>query len=360
MTHPQVPRPQGVTDPLLDRVLEGRYRVVRKLGEGGMGNVYLAEVEGGGRVAVKVLHDHLVSDADQKERFEREARALFGLDHPNILHVHDFGVVNGLPYLVMELLDGVTLDRMIEESPPDPETALEIARQVLSGLAFAHGQGVLHRDLKTENVFIARTPGGKLTARLLDFGLVKFVDDDRWGSEERALTAFGEVFGTPAYMSPEQATGAPVGPTTDVYSMGVVLFELLTGAWPFMEETRVEMFRAHMMRPPPSLAETNPEVEFRPELETLVKRALAKEPKDRFPDAGAMLAALEAIPKPAAQRRGAGVPLPAATHEPTWVPSQPLAAPASSRKSLVPLLTAGGAVALLVSIALAVALFVLL
>ncbi len=291
----------GVSDPLLDQVLDGRYRVVRKLGEGGMGSVYLAEmVDGGQRVAVKVLHDHLVSDADQKERFEREARALFGLEHPHILHVHDFGVVNGLPYLVMELLDGVTLDRFVEETPPDTDTALEIARQVLSGLAFAHAQGVLHRDLKTENVFLDRTPEGRLTARLLDFGLVKFVDDDRWGSGGKALTAFGEVFGTPAYMSPEQATGAPVGPTTDVYSMGVVLFELLTGVWPFMEECRADMFRAHLTRPPPRVGEAREDLAVRPELDALLHKAMAKEPAQRFPDAVAMLAALAAVPRPAA------------------------------------------------------------
>ena len=348
----------GVVDPLPGKELDGRYRIVEKVGEGGMSAVYLAEqLDGGGRVAVKVLHDHLVSNADQKERFEREARALFGLEHPHILRVHDFGVHDGLPYLVMELLDGVPLDKYVEDSPPDPDTALAIARQTLDGLAFAHRQGALHRDLKTENVFVSRDASGTPSVRLLDFGLVKFVDDERWGSGAKALTAFGEVFGTPAYMSPEQATGAPVGPQSDVYSMGVVLFELLTGQWPFMEESRVDMFRAHMMKPPPALGATRPDLEFRPELEALVQKALGKTPAERFADATQMLAALDAIPRPAAWAQGAGAPPPhAAIHEATWVPPERAPA-ASSTPSWLPLaVIAGGGALLLLVVAIALAL----
>jgi len=363
MSHPQVPRTLGIVDPLLGKELDGRYRVLEKVGEGAMSAVYLADqIDGGGRVAIKVLHDHLVRDADQKERFEREARALFGLEHPHILHVHDFGVFNGLPYLVMELLDGVTLDAYVEEAPPDPETGLAIARQVLDGLAFAHKQGVLHRDLKTENVFVSRAADGTQSIRLLDFGLVKFVDDDRWGSGGKALTAFGEVFGTPAYMSPEQATGSPVGAPSDVYSMGVVMFELLTGQWPFMEESRVDMFRAHLMKQVPRVADVRPDLEVRFELEQLLQRAMAKDPKQRFADAGAMLAALDAIPRPRTRLRsaaGAGAqplgpppPVPqalgtpaAGAHEPTWVPGAPL----PGRRPIprwLPIAIAGGTLAI--------------
>ena len=353
----------GVADPFVGKVLEGRYRVIEKLGEGGMSAVYLAEeASSGSRVAVKVLHDHLVSDQSQKERFEREARALFGLEHPHILQVHDFGVVDGVPFLVMELLDGQTLDQLVEDDPPDPETGLAIAQQVLSGLAFAHGQGVLHRDLKTENVFVGRDANGRPSARLLDFGLVKFVDDQRWGSG-KALTAFGEVFGTPAYMSPEQATGAPVGPPTDVYAMGVVLFEMLTGVWPFMEETRVDMMRAHMMKPPPTVAETRPDLEVRPELEAVIQRALQKEPAQRFADAGQMLAALEAVPRPATWPRGQqpmtppAAPVVAATREPTWVPQQPGAAPKTP--SWVPWVVAGAGLLMLAMLAMVVTVLLL-
>ncbi|MEM9195366.1 MAG: serine/threonine-protein kinase [Myxococcota bacterium] len=289
-------------DPLLGQVLEGRYRIAERIGSGGMSAVYRADpVDGSPPVAVKVLHDELLRDEAQKERFEREARALFGLDHPNILQVSDFGVVNGVPFLVMEQLHGMTLDKFTEDELPAPEIALHIVEQVLEGLAYAHQQGVLHRDLKTENVFVAQAPNGGLTAKLLDFGLVKFVDDDRWG-QGKQLTSYGEVFGTPAYMSPEQCTGAHVDTGSDVYSMGVLTFELFTGTWPFVEETRVDMLRAHLMTPVPSLASANSEVTFRPEFDAFVQRALQKDAKDRFENAGAMLTALRAIAKPVARR----------------------------------------------------------
>jgi serine/threonine-protein kinase len=265
-----------------------------------MSTVYLADrMDGGPAVAVKVLQDHLVNDDDQRERFEREARALFGLSHANILAVHDFGVYKQLPYLVMERLEGGTLDALLEQNPPAPDAAIEIAKQILTGLTHAHAQGVLHRDLKAENVFIGRGPDGVLVAKLLDFGLVKFVDDDRWG-QGKVLTTFGEVFGTPAYMSPEQCTGAPVDARTDVYSMGVLLFELLTGTWPFMEETRVDMMRAHLTKPIPPLRAGRPDVEFRPELDAIVKRAMAKDSNQRFADAGQMLEAVQRLPVPVA------------------------------------------------------------
>lgn len=278
---------------LVGTVVDDRYRIIEVLGEGGMGAVYRAEQRQGPHVAIKVLHEELTGQQDQRERFEREARALFGLSHPNILGVHDFGIVNGNPYLVMELLDGKSLDKMVEDGPLPPPLALNLATQILRGLAFAHGQGVLHRDLKTENVFVTQTPEGLVT-KLLDFGLVKFVDDDRWG-ESKKLTVQGSVFGTPAYMPPEQCAGAPATARSDVYSAGVILFELFTGQWPFMEESRMAMFQAHITRPPPSISSTAG-ISVPPELEAVFQRALAKNPADRFTDAREMLAALEAVP----------------------------------------------------------------
>src|SRR5262249_26213498 len=150
-----------------------------------------------------------------------------------IIEVHDYGISHGVPYLIMELMSGQPLDKLIEMGRLSPEDARTIARQILSGLGFAHSQGVIHRDLKTENVFVTRGEDGEPIAKLFDFGLVKFLDEGRWGSGDSALTTHGEVFGTPAYMSPEQAVGAPTDPRTDVYSAGVVIFELLTGTWPF-------------------------------------------------------------------------------------------------------------------------------
>lgn len=281
---------------LVGAVIDGRYQILSLLGEGGMGAVYRARQPEGPDVAIKVLHDELIDQADQRERFEREARALFGLEHPHLLHVIDFGIHERMPYLVMELLEGQSLDSMVGDEGLPFDDAMELALQTLRGLAHAHGSGVLHRDLKTENVFVARGPHGPV-CKLLDFGLVKFVDDDRWG-ESKKLTMQGAIFGTPAYMAPEQCAGAPVDTRGDVYSMGVILFELFTGSWPFLEETRMGMYQAHLSKKPPRLAEMAGRA-FPEELEALVAKALSKLAKDRFQDAREMLAALEAVPRPA-------------------------------------------------------------
>jgi len=284
----------------LGRVIDDRYRLTELLGEGEMGAVYRAERPDGPPAAVKILHEDLGTDPAQRERFEREARALFALAHPNILAVHDFGVTEGSPYLAMELLEGMSLDRYLEEQEPPPNEALDLVAQVLEGLAFAHGRGVLHRDLKSENVFVTHGPDGRPMAKLLDFGLVKFVDDERWGAGNK-LTVMGSVFGTPAYMAPEQCAGAPVTAAADVYAAGVILFEALTGEWPFMEESRLNMFKAHLTAPVPALRDTRQGLWTCDELEALTRRALAKLADDRFPDAGAMLEALRALPSPAAR-----------------------------------------------------------
>lgn len=291
---------------LIGHTIDDRYSVESLLGEGATGAVYLARQPDGANVAIKVLHEDLGGDEELRERFEREARALFGLEHPNILHVLDFGIIDRSPYLVMEMLEGKPLDQLIEDEPLDPVDALAIARQILEGLSYAHTQGALHRDLKCENVFVHKAKDGRKTAKLLDFGLVKFVDDDRWGASKQ-LTMQGVVMGTPAYMAPEQCSGEPTSAATDVYSAGVILFELLTGQWPFMEESRIAMSRAHMMTPPPTLKATRPELDIHPALEELVARALAKTPGDRFSDAAAMLKALDAIPAPAARLAGGSV-----------------------------------------------------
>jgi serine/threonine-protein kinase len=350
-------------DPFLGKVLEGRYRITDKIGEGGMALVYRAErLDGGPSVAVKVLSNDLVADPGQKERFEREARALFGLQHPNLLAVHDFGIADDLPFLVMERLEGMNLDKLLEQHPPDSETAVEIARQILTGLAHAHAHGVLHRDIKAENVFI-HYPEGRLEAKLLDFGLVKFVDDDRWGAGKQ-LTTFGEIFGTPAYMSPEQCTGSPVDARSDVYSMGILLYELLTGAWPFMEENKVDMLRAHMLKPVPPLGAARPDVRFRPELDAVVRRAMAKESKDRYADAREMLTSLESVPRPVASVMQ-GAPRHSAYSQPPPAGGAALGAPppmAASRRGTSPwaIIAIGVISAAIVAVAVTTALFLLL
>jgi len=280
-------------DRFIGKILDGRFEMLEAIGEGAMGTVYKARAaEDNSEVAVKVLSQHLEENQDNRERFEREARALFALDHPNVLGVRDFGIAEGSPYLVTELLDGETLGQFVERQEELPVgTAVDIAKQILAGLSYAHAQGVLHRDLKSENIFIAPRASGGYDARLLDFGLVKFVDDERWG-EGRAITAFGEVFGTPAYMSPEQGTGSAVDARSDVYSMGVLLFEMLTGRWPFMEEDQFSMVLAHQKTPAPHLSDVVPGLRPYRTLDSVVQKALAKEPDDRYADATAMLEAL--------------------------------------------------------------------
>ena len=274
---------------LLGQVIDDRYQLTGLLGEGGMGAVYRAQTREGEQVAVKLLHEELEGEPALRERFEREARALFGLEHPNILRVHDFGVHAGKPYLVMELLEGQSLDRLVEDGPLSPGRAFDLFGQALQGLAHAHAEGVLHRDLKTENIFVSRLPDGREVAKLLDFGLVKFVDDDRWGAS-RKLTVQGSIFGTPAYMPPEQCAGAPTDARSDVYSMGVILFELMTGLWPFMEEDRMAMFQAHLTRPVPGLGASREDgVRFRDELEAILRRAMEKLAANRYASAVEML-----------------------------------------------------------------------
>lgn len=331
---------------LVGAVIDERYQILSLIGEGGMGAVYRARQSGGGPdVAMKVLHDELIDQPDQRERFEREARALFGLEHPNLLHVLDFGIHERMPYLVMELLEGQSLDAMVGEEGLPFDDAMELALQVLRGLALAHQNGVLHRDLKTENVFVSRGPHGPV-CKLLDFGLVKFVDDDRWGSSKK-LTMQGAVFGTPAYMAPEQCAGAPVDARGDVYSMGVILFELFTGTWPFVEETRMKMYQAHLMTKPPRLAEAAEGKSFPEALEQLVARALSKQAKDRFQNAGEMLAALEAVPRAA--------PRPSPKQA---MPTRPAELSAEPSRAAFPIaLVAGIALVVFVLIALAALVF---
>jgi serine/threonine protein kinase len=315
---------------LVGQIIDGRYRVLAKLGAGGAGAVYRAERAGGGpHVALKMLHDEYGTDPESQERFQREGRALSGLQHPNIVGVVDFGMTPEGPFLVMELLDGMPLDAFLEQQDPPPGLAFELGKQVVAGLAYAHAQGVLHRDMKTENVFVARLADGSYVAKILDFGLAKFVDDERWGPAKK-LTMMGAVFGSPAYMSPEQATGQKVDMRSDVYSTGIVLFEVLTGTWPFLAEEQMEMLRMHLTAPVPDLAATKEGLEVRPELQAVVARAMEKMPDRRFANAGEMLAALHAIPQPAAWMRSAAPAQVARPAVPASAASAQLGAPPPS------------------------------
>ena len=282
-------------DPLIGRKLDGRYEVLERLGEGGAGVVYRGRQTHLGRfVAIKVLHQDTASSTEWRRRFQREAIALSVLAHPNVVPVTDFGVDHGVPFLVMELLEGQTLGALIKEGPLPLWRALEIARQTLRVLAFSHIKGVVHRDLKPTNVFLQALPDQADHVRLLDFGMAKFVE----GSSSRApaeLTRAGVMIGTPAYMSPEQVKGAPTDARTDVYAAGLLLFELLAGRRPFVADSPEGYLAAHLTAPVPSLAQLRPGLARASLFQAVVEQAMAKKPAERFKDAYAMAVALEDV-----------------------------------------------------------------
>ncbi len=273
----------AVSDTLIGTVFDGRYKIVRKLGAGGMADVYLAEdQELGRRVAIKILNDRHAADDQFIERFRREAKNAAGLSHPNIVSIYDRGKAEGTYYIAMEFLDGRSLKELIVGRGPAPiKTAVEYTRQVLAAIGFAHKHGIVHRDIKPHNVLVG--PEGRL--KVTDFGIA------RSGTSE--MTEVGSIIGTAQYLSPEQARGAPVDPTSDLYSVGVVLFELLTGQVPFTGDTPLEIAMKHLSEPPKPPSELRPEVPH--DLDLVVLRALAKSPSDRYHDAEEMDADLERV-----------------------------------------------------------------
>jgi len=283
---------------LVDRVIDERYRVLEPLGVGGMGVVYRAEhLKLGRPVALKLLLVQYGQDGNLRQRFDREARTLAAMSHPNIVTVTDYGVFGEQPYLVMELLEGENLEERIGGRPLEPERSVEIARQVLRALAYAHAEGMVHRDLKPANVFLQTVPGAPAHVKILDFGLAKFVVGEKTHREGPALTRTGAVMGTPAYMAPEQAAGQAADARADVYAVGVMLFEMLAGRRPY-EGSHSELLKQHLIAPIPSLSERSPGTRATPELDNLLRRAMAKERQARYADAAEMLRALEILPRP--------------------------------------------------------------
>lgn len=273
-----------------------------------MGSVYEAEHLSLGRhVALKVLRDEHASSADLKARFEREARMLSQLSHPNVITVTDFGVDGAQPFLVMDLQGGRDLTDLLAEGPLPPARAIELARQILRGVAHAHRQGLVHRDLKPQNVRVDVLEDGSDHAVVLDFGLARTLASDA------TMTRTGIVVGTPAYMAPEQASGGRADERADVYAMGGVLFELLAGRRPFPQREAHELLRAHLLTTPPTLAEVAPHLDVSPALDALVARSLAKEPAARFANAAEMLEALDRVPVPTLRGAPMGPPIGAPT-----------------------------------------------
>jgi len=297
---------------LTGMVIDGKYRVGRSLGEGGMGAVYLAEHIGIGRnVALKIVRPELLSEPTAAERFQREARAAGAIQHPNVVNVTDFGIAavagSDIAYLVMEQLHGQTLEDVLHERRRIPlRQVVDIVEQVASALTAAHVIGVVHRDLKPANIWLSPDDRGGFRVTLLDFGIAKLRDDGLVARQsvpvvpeislsnsreaDNTSTQVGESIGTPAYMSPEQCVGDAVDARSDIYSLGIVVYQLLVGELPFRGST-VELLRAHFVAEVPAFTADSG---IGAGVDQVVRRALSKEPDQRFQSALAFASALRA------------------------------------------------------------------
>ncbi|NOY94756.1 MAG: protein kinase [Deltaproteobacteria bacterium] len=275
-------------DPLLGQVLDGRYRIENVLGEGGMGVVYRATHEALGKsMAIKVLRGDAAKDPDTVKRFIQEAQAASTIGHPNIVSISDFGhLPDGTAYFVMEHLEGETLTELMRrEAPLSPRAAARILRGIGSAMGAAHARGIVHRDLKPDNVFMAQLGESEAVVKILDFGIAKV------GGANNKLTRTGMIFGTPHYIAPEQAAGQAVDARTDIYALGVIAYELLTGRVPFEGDTFMGILGKHMFEAPTPPGELAGSARV---LEPLVLRALAKKPEERYPNVDALLEDLDA------------------------------------------------------------------
>ncbi len=271
------------TDPLVGRHIDGRFKIRKRLGEGGMGQVYLAEQTSMGRpVALKVLNPFVGADERIKERFRNEAALASRLNHPNTVIIYDFGVTeDGLMFIAMELLDGMSLRQILDEnSKLSWQKTVEIVQQVCGSLQDAHEKSIIHRDLKPENIMIVSRNSGEEIVKVLDFGVAKILADNEWQTRHN-LTAPNEIFGTPEYMSPEQARGDDMQHSTDVYSLGIMMFRMLTGELPFKGNTPIAILAKHLVDAPPSLLDYAEPLNIPILLCNLVDSCLSKSPRAR-------------------------------------------------------------------------------
>jgi serine/threonine-protein kinase len=275
-------------DPLVGRTVD-RYQILERLGGGAMGSVYRAKHAVLDRLcAIKVLYGEYAHDENLRKRFEREAKAVSRIRHANVVAVSDFGSSDTITFLVMDYVEGRPLDRIIEEEAPlSPTRTARIVRQIAAGLQEAHSQGFVHRDMKPPNVMVSGARGGE-EVHILDFGLVSLlyrrIDAER-------LTIEGQLVGTPMYMSPEQTLDAAVGPRADLYSLGVMMYEMLAGRPPFLHEGRIALMFSHVHQPPPPLPSCGG-------LEDVVMRLLQKRPEDRFQTAKDLIESLDHLELP--------------------------------------------------------------
>src|SRR5215468_2416858 len=299
-----------VIDPLIGTVVGERYRIVSRIGVGGMGAVYRAEHTMMRRdLAIKVLLPELGGKEEFAKRFEREAESASRLTHPNIITVTDFGrTPEGSLFLVMEFLAGESLSDAIAAGPMPTERALAIMRQILRALEHAHAAGVVHRDLKPENIMLVEREGQRDVVKILDFGIAKVTEPQSGG---QALTQAGVIFGTPEYLSPEQALGEAVDARADLYAAGVILYEMLAGRRPFESEDKVKIISMHLSHAPPRMRDVSPAVDVPLPLEQAIMQSLEKSREHRFATATAFLQARDEGEAPAGTDPGADEPAPA-------------------------------------------------
>jgi serine/threonine protein kinase len=275
-------RTQGGAADLVGTVIAERYHVLKKLGEGGMGQVYLAEhVKMGRKSAVKVMNPGMVQNVDAISRFNREASNASRINHPNVAGIYDFGESEGLIYLAMEFVEGQPLTDIIKHHGAlPPMRASEIARQTAEGLTVAHDMGIVHRDLKPDNIMIAKGRNGADLVKVVDFGIAKAA-----ASDEQKVTKTGMVVGTPEYMSPEQLSGDPLDARSDIYALGLMTFNMLTGKLPFPGESMQETMIMRLTDDPRPLGEMKPDVVWPAELQRVMDKALARRADERYRNA---------------------------------------------------------------------------
>jgi serine/threonine-protein kinase len=290
------------SDPLLGTTIAGRFTILGRLGRGSMGAVYRARQEAMGRdVALKLVRQDRAHDPETKGRFEREARSISALVSPHTVTAFDFGEAeDGSWFLAMEMLEGETVgERLRRVGRFDWFDAVRFTRDALHSLAEAHEKGIIHRDLKPDNLFLSRVPGSGAgmaheICKVLDFGIAKWSRDSDANKIDQLETQAGTVFGTPRYMSPEQAQGSPLDARSDLYSLGVLLYQMLSGRAPFVDDDAVVVMARHIKDPPPRFETMTPEVNVPESIEALLWRVLAKSPAERPASAEQMIAELDA------------------------------------------------------------------